>query len=58
MAQCDYFGEEALELIDITQIQAGVAMIPIGDEGAYFVGEKLGFNISLVGGAEEDIEDE
>ncbi|KAJ7762228.1 hypothetical protein B0H16DRAFT_1884193 [Mycena metata] len=32
--QCDYFGEEALEVIAVGDIQAGVAMIPIGEDGA------------------------
>ncbi|KAJ7246889.1 hypothetical protein B0H12DRAFT_1203245 [Mycena haematopus] len=61
LAQSDYFGEDALEVIDINQIQAGVAMIPIDDEddeGAYFLGEKLGFDISLMGGVEEEMDDE
>ncbi|KAF8164218.1 hypothetical protein K438DRAFT_2067351 [Mycena galopus ATCC 62051] len=61
VAQSDYFGEQGREVIDIGQIQAGVAMVPIDDEdneGAYFLSEKLGFDISLMGGVEEDIEDE
>ncbi|KAJ7462837.1 hypothetical protein FB451DRAFT_961802, partial [Mycena latifolia] len=28
VAQCEYFGEENLHVINITQIQAGVGMVP------------------------------
>lgn len=53
--QCDYFGEEALEVIAVGDIQAGVAMIPIGEDGAYFVAEKLGLDIDAMAGMEEDM---
>ncbi|KAJ7023772.1 hypothetical protein C8F04DRAFT_1193189 [Mycena alexandri] len=53
--QCDYFGEEALDVIAIGDIQAGVAMIPIGEDGAYFVAEKLGLDIDTMAGTEEDM---
>ncbi|KAJ7092934.1 hypothetical protein B0H15DRAFT_777192 [Mycena belliarum] len=54
--QCEYFGEDNLEVIKITQIQAGVGMVPIGDEGTYFVAEKLGLDIATMGGMEEDMD--
>ncbi|KAJ7711774.1 hypothetical protein B0H16DRAFT_1343411 [Mycena metata] len=53
--QCDYFGEEALEVIAVGDIQAGVAMIPIGEDGAYFVAEKLGLDVDAMAGMEEDM---
>ncbi|KAK6984740.1 hypothetical protein R3P38DRAFT_2419766, partial [Favolaschia claudopus] len=52
---CDYLGEEALEVIEVGQIQAGIAMIPDEEEGTYFVGEKLGLEMDEMGGAEEDM---
>ncbi|KAJ7728718.1 hypothetical protein B0H16DRAFT_1225948, partial [Mycena metata] len=55
VSRCDYFGEEALEVIEVGDIQAGVGMIPIGDDGAYFVAEKLGLEIDAMGGVEEDM---
>ncbi|KAJ7458068.1 hypothetical protein FB451DRAFT_1341823 [Mycena latifolia] len=56
VAQCEYFGEESLDVINITQIQAGVGMIPFGEEGTYFVAEKVGLDIASTGGSEEDME--
>ncbi|KAJ7741150.1 hypothetical protein DFH07DRAFT_751153 [Mycena maculata] len=60
VAQCEYCGEESLEIINITQIQSGVAMIPIGEEeeGMHFVGEKLGLDIESMGGAREEMDED
>jgi hypothetical protein len=33
---------------------AGIAMIPIGEHGPYFVGEKLGLDILSMGDVEDD----
>ncbi|KAJ7136449.1 hypothetical protein C8R43DRAFT_893888, partial [Mycena crocata] len=58
VAECDYFGEDNLQVIEVAQIQAGIAMIPIGGDGTYFVGEKLGLEIASMGGAEDDVDAE
>ncbi|KAF8197204.1 hypothetical protein K438DRAFT_1585224, partial [Mycena galopus ATCC 62051] len=57
IAECEYFGDESLGVIKVQQIQAGIGMVPIGDDGQYFVTEKLGLDIEAMGGAQEDPED-
>jgi hypothetical protein len=56
VAECDYFGDHNLQVIENTRIMAGIAMIPIGEHGRYFVGEKLGLDILSMGDV-EDAED-
>ncbi|KAF7371671.1 hypothetical protein MVEN_00023200 [Mycena venus] len=58
VAECSYFGEDNLQVIEVTQIRAGIGMIPIGEHGWYFVAEKLGLDIFIMGGEEEDIHTE
>ncbi|KAJ6514364.1 hypothetical protein C8R47DRAFT_1282332 [Mycena vitilis] len=58
VALCEYYGDDDLDVIEVDQIQAGVAMIPIGEEGTYFVGEKLGLDIDALDGRQEDMEED
>lgn len=53
---CHYNGNETLKVIDIKQIATCVAMIPFTDppDGRFFVCEKMGLQVSLFTGTEED----
>ncbi|KAK7020791.1 hypothetical protein R3P38DRAFT_2781427 [Favolaschia claudopus] len=54
VAECNYFGDDNLQVISILQIEAGVGMIPVDDTGKYFVAEKLGLELESMAGALED----
>ncbi|KAK6966427.1 hypothetical protein R3P38DRAFT_2590971 [Favolaschia claudopus] len=58
VAECDYFGDDNLQVIQVPQIRAGVVMIPIEETGKYFVAEKLGLDIECMAGMEDEDEDE
>ncbi|KAJ7626655.1 hypothetical protein DFH06DRAFT_1443729, partial [Mycena polygramma] len=58
VALCEYYGDDDLDVIEVDRIQAGVAMIPIGEEGTYFVGEKLGLDIDALDGRQEDMDED
>jgi hypothetical protein len=46
---CQYQGEENLKVIDVHNIISVVAMLPL-QEGWKFVGEKLGLEVTGLGG--------
>ena len=59
---CEYHGDSALRFIDVRTIKSVVAMIPhspmIGGQEArdrFFLVEKLGFDVAIIAGTEEDI---
>jgi hypothetical protein len=61
---CTYHGSARLKVIDISSIVSVVAMIPHdpfadGDtQGRYFVAEKPGLEATVLGGIEEDQEEQ
>jgi hypothetical protein len=55
---CRYQGAEALRVIDVTDIHSVVAMVPLPhNNNLFFVGEKLGLDVAMLGGIEEDLDE-
>ena len=52
---CQYRGEANLEVIDVQNILSVVALIPLpARAGYFFVGEKLGLEVTMLGGFADD----
>ena len=52
---CQYQGEANLEVIDVQNILSIVAVIPLpACAGDFFIGEKLGLEVTMLGGFADD----
>jgi len=53
---CRYQGVHGLQVIEVTHIHSVVAMVPLPhDNDLFFVGEKLGLEVAMLGGFEEEL---
>ena len=53
---CRYQGVRGLQVIEVTHIHSVVAMVPLPqDNDLLFVGEKLGLEVAMLGGFEEEL---
>jgi len=51
---CRYQGARALRVIDVKKIHSVVAMVPLPfDQDKFFVGEKIGLEVTTLSGTEE-----
>ena len=51
---CRYEGARALRVIDVKKIRSIVAMVPLPfDQDKFFVGEKIGLEVTTLSGTEE-----
>ena len=52
---CRYPGAEALQVINVKNIHAVVAIVPFSfDQTKFFVGKKIGLEVAALGGIEEE----
>jgi hypothetical protein len=54
---CRYQGPDAYQVVEVTSIKSVVAMIPQQHDGmlTYFLGEKIGLDITFLAGITEDV---
>lgn len=55
---CQYQGPDAYQVVEVTSILSVVSMIPQQQDGTltYFLGEKIGLDITYLAGITEDID--
>ena len=56
---CQYQGPDAYQVVEVTSILSVVAMIPQEKDGTlmYFLGEKIGLDVTYLGGITEELDD-
>jgi hypothetical protein len=57
---CKHGGDAGLRVVDVKSIASVVSMVPFGlvEENRYFVAEKLGLDVTHMGGLDEELTDE